>query len=549
MPLSTPPPNEAKSYLHERIRNNVIRTGETHVIIADEHGRQSNWLLDFRRIFLNADDLNVLSELFWERFASRLPFQIGGMESASIPLITALVLKGKERGTSVRGFYIRKSRKKIGLLKQVEGEMGDEPVVLVDDLINDGNTFLKQVVLLEALGKKVQAVFAIVRFNELEHYAALTDKHIPIETLFELKDFGLVHTKRAQPRHDRFITEWYFRSAKADLHRVERKSTPALSATTVYFGTDDGYVYALSQLAGAELWRFKVGLKSKGSYSISNLIRSNSVLYFASKNGKVFALHANTGAVLWVFNDADWCTSEIAAISDNNLLYVGINTGWFNKRNYLVALHMESGVERWRAPMPDSVQSVSAGDTKRVGVGCGDGTFFMLRAEDGSLIWSHKADGSIIGGSARLATRSAIVFGSMGGFLYILELKTGVLIEKIKFESGIATTPLIVDQRIIVSCLDKKVYCIDADTAKMLWKFETKGRIFADPVLVNGRVYVGSDDSRLYEIDINTGTCVAFFQTVERITNPVMYAPQTGYYFLTTYANELYCLTEKAATS
>lgn len=546
--LSTPPSPHTKRFLLDRIREEVIRTKETDVIIADTGGNQGNWLLDFRRIFLNPDDLDALSELFWDRFASQLPFQIGGMESASLPLITALVLKGKTRGTPIHGFYIRKSRKKTGLLKQIEGNLGDEPIVLVDDLINNGNTFLKQIVLLEALGKHIQAVFAVVRFNDLPHYTALADKHIQIETLFDLNEVGLTNKKSAPPQHDCFSTEWYFRGGEADLYRVERKSTPATDEMSVYFGTDNGYVYALAKQDGSERWKFKVGLRAKGQYAISDLFCVNSVLYFASKNGNVFALDATTGKVVWVYSNADWCTSSVAISLGKKCLYVGINAGWFNKRNFLVALDMENGAEVWRVPTSDSVQSVTVDpvDSKRISIGCADGTFSMLHAKDGLPVWSFKADGPIIGGSAH-AKNDTIVFGSLGKHVYMLNEKDGTLIHSLEFENGVATTPLSVGNNIIVSGLDKYVYCIAVDTAKIIWTFETKGRIFADPVLINDRVYVGSDDSRLYEIDLVTGKSTAIFQTIERITNPVLYAPDTEKYFLTTYANELYCLTKKTA--
>lgn len=545
--LSTPQLNNAKRSLLERIRKDVVRIRETDVIIANETGGRAAWMLDFRRIFLNPDDLDAISDIFWDRFAIELPFQVGGMESASIPLITAIVLKGKARGTPVRGFYIRKSRKKTGLIKQIEGSLGDEPVVLVDDLIHNGYTFLKQAVLLEALGKKVRAIFAIVQFNGIGHYSALTDKHIQIETLFDLNDIGLKDSETEKPLHDRFITKWYFNGEGADLYRVERKSTPAIDNANVYFGTDDGYVHALEQNNGAEKWRFRVGIgiRRSGEYAISNLLRACSVLYFASKNGKVFALDANTGAVLWTYDGADWCAPSIAIVPEKKRLYVGINSGWFNNRNYLLALDMENGTEVWRTPTSDSVRSITIdpADPKRICVGCADGTFSVFR-RDGPHVWSFKTNGLICGGSARTPD-GRIAFGSFDNHLYILDEKTGELINKTELSGGIATSPLVVGNNIIVSCLDKYVYCIDADNAKIVWKFETKGRIFADPALIDGSVYIGSDDSRLYELDPATGKNTAFFQTVERITNPLIHDKNTGHYFLTTYANELYCLTKK----
>ena len=72
--------------------------------IAGPGGVESNWLFDFRRVLLRADVLDSVGELFYERFEREYPFQVGGIEVAAIPLVTALILKLKEKRGRGSGF-------------------------------------------------------------------------------------------------------------------------------------------------------------------------------------------------------------------------------------------------------------------------------------------------------------------------------------------------------------------------------------------------------------------------------------------------------------
>src|SRR3989344_7289962 len=157
--------------------------------IASKKGGESNWLFDFRRVLLKPDVLKAISDVFLEKFGKEFPLQIGGIEGAAITLITGLVMGLDERGKKVNGFFIRKSRKKDGLLKMIEGNVTDERIILVDDIINSGKSFIRQVEVIESLGKKVDTVFAILRFRDLEYYKYFHDKGIRVESLFTLDDF------------------------------------------------------------------------------------------------------------------------------------------------------------------------------------------------------------------------------------------------------------------------------------------------------------------------------------------------------------------------
>ena len=541
-----------RSQLQTLIKERVIFRREGGAAIFNK-GSKQEWIFDFRSVLLDPVFLGLAADIFWERFASKYPFQVGGLESAAIPLVSAIVMRGIERGTPVHGFYIRKSRKPEGLQKIIEGELTDDPIVLVDDLINKGGTFVKQIEILKREGKKKPAsLFAFVRFRDLSEYGFATQEGIELVTLFTLDDFGIM-LKPSPPLPDRAAFEvlWAVRSPNASyFHRVP-KSGPVIDEKHVYFGADDGVMHAVDQKSGEEVWRFKMlGFGTKGKTIFSSPALHDGLLYFGAYDGNFYALDAATGKQIWMYMDADWIGSTPVVAPDLGLVYVGLQYGLLNKKGGIVALDAKTGEKRWEyADIPGNVRS-SPAYSKKYGVvivGSRDGAAYCLRARDGELMWKYQTGGEINGSFAFDEERGNVVFGSLDGHVHLVSVSDGVLAKTISIGTGIYSTPCIHEGRAYISSLDKRVYCLNLATLEFEWTFVSDGRIFASPMTANGRVYVGSNDGRLYELDAKTGKNIAFFQTSERITNQIAHNAKTQRFFVPTYANEVYCLTHHAA--
>jgi hypothetical protein len=105
------------------------------------------WIFDFRKILLNGEMAHRVSEIFYERYKNEYPFQLGTLEVGGIPLLMTILNKFYVKGhLDMHGFFVRKSRKKTGLLHMVEGEVrSGVPIILVDDTMNSGNSFWRQI--------------------------------------------------------------------------------------------------------------------------------------------------------------------------------------------------------------------------------------------------------------------------------------------------------------------------------------------------------------------------------------------------------------------
>ena len=542
---------DARTYLKQIISQKVfIPRGKEYFVSPG--GNRPNWIFDFRKILLMPEVLRAVTDLFLKEFPDTSGLQIGGLEVAAIPLVTGMTMGLSERGRGVNGFFIRKSRKKNGLLRMVEGEITTDKVILVDDILNTGNSFIRQVEVIESLGKKVDTVFAVLRFRNLEYYKYFQNRGIRIVSLFTLDDFtealGVANMIKEDetPVPTPFTVEWCFRSENPNYFYVIPKSAPVLDDKKVYFGSDNGTFWALNQNDGSISWKYQIlGLGKKMVFSSPVLYRD--MVYFGAYDGSFYALDINTGKKRWVFMEADWIKSSPAIAPDLDLIFVGLEFGLWKKRGGIVALDSRTGEKRWEYITGEQVHS-SPAYSKQFGIvltSADHSIVCAFAASTGRLLWELKSEGEIRASFAFDKEERVGVFSSSDGNAYVLETTTGKLLRKIEVGESLYSTPLIHDGRLYVASLDKYLYCFELATGRLFWKFETKGRIFASPEIINGKIYIGSNDGRFYEIEAETGKNSAFFQATERITAKSAYSPETKCFFVPTFANEIYCLSYK----
>src|SRR3989344_5625169 len=477
--------------------------------IASKKGGESNWLFDFRRVLLKPDVLKAISDVFLEKFGKEFPLQIGGIEVAAIPLITGVVMGLDRRGIQVNGFFIRKS------------------------------------------GKKVDAVFAILRFRDIDYYKYFHEKGIKVESLFSLDDFSdslkvknLVD-KKEKPVPMPFKTEWCFKSEKPNYYYVVPKSAPIIDETKLYFGADNGNFWAIHQTDGSVAWKYRVGFHAKGKNIFSSPALYNNQLFFGAYDGNFYCLDKNTGKPQWIFMEADWIGSSPCIADNLGLVFVGLEFGLWKKQGGIVALDIHTGKKKWQYSMTEMVHSSPAYSSAHsmVIIGGNDNVVRAFDARSGTLRWEFKTQGAI---QESLALSSKLVaFGSFDSYVYILEIETGKLVKAFKTGEPIYSTPLFFNDKLYVSSLDKILYCIDPLSGGVLWQFRTGGRVLASPIAIEGKIYIGSNDGRLYELDSESGKNTGFFQSVERITNAIAYNGKTRRFFVPPFANEIYCLTRK----
>ncbi|MBY0293953.1 PQQ-binding-like beta-propeller repeat protein [Patescibacteria group bacterium] len=534
--------------LYDAIRNYaLIKKDEGVKIIKSENtGELAGWVFDFRALLLQPHWLNRYAEIFWEQHADKYPFQVCGMETAAIPLVSAIVMKGVERGTPVNGFYFRKSRKRYDLMKQVEGILTQDPIIVVDEILNRGGTVHKQLVILKEFGAKVVEVFCLLRFRSESAYQYIVDEGVVVKTLYSLEDFNLPLQSDlpAQPYVNSFDVMWRFQAPNPSFHLVVQKSAPALDNERVFFGTDSGVFYALRQDTGEIVWQFKTASQPQGKGILSSPIVHNDRVYFGAYDGNVYAFDAEAGNLCWKYADADWVGSSPALAPNLNLLFIGLEFSLWRKRGGIVALDMKMGKEVWRAQHPGLTHGspLYIQEENMVVIGSNDHTLYAYDAKTGVLRWTYVTRGDIKTTPAYDPKRRAVLVASMDWRLYGVSAENGKPVAAFEAGASIYSVPLIYKDTAYIASLDKKLYALDMDTFEPRWVYETTGRIFSSPVIADGSIWIGSNDGRLYELDPDYGSLKAFFQASERVITRIAYNKKTKQIFMHTVANELYCL-------
>jgi outer membrane protein assembly factor BamB/orotate phosphoribosyltransferase len=512
-------------------------------IIAADGISPAKWLFDFRALLLQPQWLKRYAEVFWDEFGDRYPFQVCGMESAAISLVAAISLEGAARGKPVNGLFVRKSRKRTGLMKRVEGAPTKEPVILIDDLINSGNAFKTQLDILEREGLTVVGMFALIAFRDRTAYEQLVSATRLLRTPFTLEDFGIPLERDTAPVRPQLEEVWRFAAPDPSFNYVLQKSTPVIDDEKIYFGSDNGMFYALDQKSGAVVWSFKTGPHPAGKGIFSSPALHEGSVYFGAYDGNVYALDTKTGALKWKYDDADWVGSSPAMAPDLGLVFIGLEFGLLGKRGGIVALRTGNGERVWqhRAPEHTHGSPLYIKEKNIVVVGSNDESVCAYAADSGTVLWRVSVRGNVMSSFSYDAERDLIVFGSLGGACYGFHCN-GTSVFAIELGAGVYSTPLIHTNTAYVASLDKHLYAIDLSNGTVRWKYGTNGRVFATPTMIDGLVYLGSNDGCLHEIDPNTGKGSAVFQTPERIVNKIAYNPRTQRFFVPTVANELYCL-------
>jgi len=161
--------------LYNFIKENCIFNGE----FTLSSGKKTTRYFDLRYLTLNGRWGHLITHAFRteldkhgidiHKFDS-----IGGMESAAIPIVSTLA-----NSWGKLGFYTRKITKDHGLLKSVEGNIGQNDYLLVDDTISTGMSMVK---VQEIVGFKPVAMICIVD--------RMLDRHYGLISLFKESDFN-----------------------------------------------------------------------------------------------------------------------------------------------------------------------------------------------------------------------------------------------------------------------------------------------------------------------------------------------------------------------
>lgn len=546
---------EAKEWMKGKIVTDAFKEQELKELAVITQSSM-RWLFDFKGLTMQKKFLEAFVTLFEESFKDVPEFQVCGMESGALPLVAAIAMHSPKCRNA---FYIRKSRKKHDLANLVEGApLPGIPIILVDDILNRGNTFTKQMVILRGQGYTVSACFALLRFRDLEVYEDALGDAMRVESVFEVNDFNeklnIVNvtqdTKDNSHLYNKWTHTWRVTLSKYNPYYVVPKSAPVMDAETVYMGSDDGYMRAISKETGQVLWEHSIDFGVAGKRILSSPALRDGKIFFGAYDGNFYCLDAKTGKRLWVFLDGDWVGASPSVSEDGQTVYIGLEFGLFKKQGGVAAIDIKTGKAKWTYYEMTGLTHASPAVNTKLGVvvsGCNDKFIYCLDRKTGNLKWKFETKGEVKYSAVFDEKRKLVIIAGMDGGVYCIHTETGELYHRFSAFSGFYSNPLLYKDMIIIGSLDKNIYCYDLVQKKEIWHRATRGRIFASPARLDDRIFIGSNDGVLYELDVMTGSAQTLTVFTERIVNKICVGIEKGkrVLYVPTHACQLYKLIER----
>lgn len=252
----------------------------------------------------------------------------------------------------------------------------------------------------------------------------------------------------------------------------------------LFFGSDDGHVYALDAKTGRQRWKATTG----GPVSSTPAVHEGRV-YATSYDGRLYALDVASGELLWKFASAG------------------------ERRFEARGLHGQQPLQQTFADPFDVFLSSPVVAQGMVFFGSGDGHLYAVDALSGELRWKLRT-GDVVHSSPAYAD-GVVVVGSWDGKVYAADARSGQL--RWQFQGGVDPllhnqqgfqgSPAIAQGRVYIGGRDAHVYALDLASGQERWRFSTGASwVISSPAVHAGRVYFAtSDTSLVHALDAISG--------------------------------------------
>jgi outer membrane protein assembly factor BamB len=270
-------------------------------------------------------------------------------------------------------------------------------------------------------------------------------------------------------------------------------SSPAVSGGSVYAvilqrkaNIRQGRVVALS-VSGRTRWSRKLGSRAE-----SSPLLDRGTLYFGTENGTVYALRASDGSVKWSYH-ADGAVKGGLAMDYRGHLYFGDYSG------KVYSLASQNGHQIWKKTTSGAHYGLSSGQFYatpavaygRVYLGNTDGFMYSYASSTGKLAWRVHTGGYVYGSAAVAQVpggRPTVYVGSYDRRFYALDARSGRKLWVANAHGRVSGGAVVIGDTVWFSTLEQQTRALGARTGQLLFKIN-RGQF--NPVVSDGeRIYL-----------------------------------------------------------
>lgn len=134
-----------------------------HGTVTLSSGQHADWYIDLRRLLLHGPTARLAGRVMLDLTAGLAYDAVGGLTLGADPVATAMMHAATDLGRPLDAFIVRKSEKRHGLQRRIEGpDVAGRAVLAVEDTSTTGGSVLSAVDALTEAGAHVVGVAVIV---------------------------------------------------------------------------------------------------------------------------------------------------------------------------------------------------------------------------------------------------------------------------------------------------------------------------------------------------------------------------------------------------
>ncbi len=225
--------------------------------------------------------------------------------------------------------------------------------------------------------------------------------------------------------------------------------SPLLINKRVFFGTIAGTVYCVERISGDPVWKFELpdNRRFNGFHSLPSA--NDSLLFFGGDDGSLYALRIANGTLCWRA-PADGPIVGGTALAEGTVIAATLPGS-------VIAFDQETGKVRWKHPTGTPIYSPPAvrGDT--VIIGGIDGYVRALRATDGVELWSTNLDGPVNAGAAIAGGK--VFIGTLKKKFFALRLTDGGIVFSKELDGRIKSPAVVGYGKVLVATDEYTLFC------------------------------------------------------------------------------------------
>ncbi len=300
-------------------------------------------------------------------------------------------------------------------------------------------------------------------------------------------------------------------------------SSPAVVGDTVYFASGNR-VFALDSGSGALKWRYP-----QDQTPLNTTIRTTPAVvegyvFFGAEDGKLYALDAKSGKYLWAFDTrGSGCASPTVV---DGTIYFGSGDG----RVWAVDAKTGLAPSAWKSGFrtSDEITGAPAVSNGFVYALSSDQVLHAIGSATGKERWSYRMTGSVLRQAP--ITSGDYLFIANGPNITSLLSRNGALRWDKILNADITVTPAVTDDAIYVVTGDNVVRCLDPRLGKDKWKVLPKLEydVIAAPTVAGRTLFVGTTMGGMYGIDTETGAIKWTYSVMPSSTSDDLIAVRTN---------------------